>query len=325
LILTGIALSRLMKRAPSMYHTLVFLTLTLPAVGSPAIKPSEGFQVVWQGEGGHFVEVAEKPSRRSVTVTLQAHHFDVKTRQGLQLAKAAMDQATLQVTMNLQRLPQYTGKRITESHRGDHVARQVLTRTVEFMIVDEKAIAAAEEAERKRREQAEEKERKQARERDERERKQKERAEDERKNREKKTEPRAANTRSLQVRIASVSSESDPTTQLLNRCLRSEKASATDNSLRLAWDVDTRNWPADTSRPLSVIMLDRDGRSLASFTSPEWFTTDKTALGTASRTTGLPSGSKPVLLKSAGNMLTYEVDPRVLPRVVLVEVGFATP
>jgi hypothetical protein len=310
-------------------------------VGEQATKPSPNFQIIWQGEAGSFVEYSEKVSKRSIAVTLHARNFNVKTREGLQLAKAALDQATQQVSLTLQRLPQCAGKRVTENRREDHVSRNVLTRTVDFMIGDEKAIAAAEAAERKRRdeaeqaerqrrEEAEEKERKQARERDERERKHKEREErdnEEKKERDKKEREKKVDpaVRPLQVRIANAGPGGDPAGEGLNRCLQTVKASATDRSLSVTWDMDSRSWPAEAgARRLSVTLLDRNGHSLAQFTSAD-FTADKQALRVGSQAAAMPAGAKPAVLKAAGNTITYEVDRRLLQETVMVEVGFAAP
>jgi len=316
---------------------------TLPVVGDQTIKPSAGFQIIWQGDSGSFVEYAEKLSRRSIIVTLHARNFDLKTKEGLQLAKSALDQATQQVTLDLQRLPQYAGKRVTESRREDQASRKLLTRTVEFMCGDEKALAAAEEVERKRREEAEqaerqrrekaeEKERKQARERVERERQRKEKEERDSQERDQKEgkktdDPKhVATTRPLRVRIASTGPDGDPATESMNRCLRSVKAAATDHSLSVAWDVDSKSWPSEPAcQPLSVTLLDRNGRSLARFTSPDWFTAEKKTQAAVNLADTMSAGMKPILLRPTGNALGYEVDRRLLQETMTVEVGFAAP
>ena len=54
---------------------------TLPVVGE-TIKPSAGFQIIWQGDSGSFVEYSEKLSRRSIVVTLHARNFDLRRGKG---------------------------------------------------------------------------------------------------------------------------------------------------------------------------------------------------------------------------------------------------
>lgn len=126
----------------------------LATAGPPPIRPTSGYKVYWQ-EGDRFVEATEKVHKASIVLTINAHNFNLRSGDGVEVAKSALDKFTQQIIDDNRKLPQYGDKRLIEKKRRDKTSGRVMTRTVELAIENEKKVAAAERSEQERQEAAE--------------------------------------------------------------------------------------------------------------------------------------------------------------------------
>jgi len=275
---------------------LVLASLLKPATAEPPVKPTSGYAIVWRGEGSRFIEASEKIHKHTIVVTLNAQNFDLKTKEGIASARSVLDVVTFD---RIDHFRSSSAKQITERRQEDRITGKVLTRTLELSIVDVKA-----EAEKKHRDETEEQQKNKA----EQERKEKEQEDQRKKQKESVRAP--ALQRPLEVRTA----DDGP--------LQSVKASASEQQIMIAGNADLKHWPSEAGcRPLSVTLYDRNGQFLSRFITPESFTADKKAFDLAAKAAKAPA-SKPILLKSSGNTLLYDVDRNILQKATCVALEF---
>lgn len=332
-------------------------TIVPCAAGEPVVRPTSGYRVYWQ-DGDRFVEAAEKVHKSTIDLTLNAHHFPLKTSEGLEAAKAVLDQVTRQIIEDNRKLPQYGDKRIVETKRRDRVAGRVLTRSVELSVEREKRAAVTGRAEQSRDQEARKRQepepvtpkqqpreaaQRERRDKDdkaaaqqdaERERQTKERAE-RRKQPKQESADRQKQPPEATAESASTAATAVPAARTLgvrilpagadpgsscNACLQSVAAYATERQLILNCRVDSARWLAGSGGfPLLITLLDRQGKPLEQFVTPSRYTAEAASVG------GSPLQGVPVRLKPSWNRLTYDFDPRGLRDAAAVEIGFATP
>lgn len=316
--------------------------LLIAALAGPlASTAAAGPEVVWQGEGGRFVEVERKVSRSSIALTLHAHNFGHHRPEGRLLAVAALDQATGQLIDEYRRLPQYRSHRLAESQRRDRAWGRVMTRTVELMVVNEDKILAAE---RERQEDAEREyqRKKDAAERAEREyQRKKEAAEDADQERQKKQAEadRAARDRQQQQDAADRTEREHAQRQAAaatavappagarpvrvrvvpggtNQSLQAVHGYATERHFLFDCQADPRHWPsAAGGLPLLMTVYDTRGTVLGRFTSPGRYI--------ARNRVGRETMDDLVVLQPTSNRLIFEVDEAIAKQANLIELGFA--
>lgn len=293
----------------SLWLPLTFLAFSFVASASDTPQLSRGYRLVWQGPGGTFVESAEDFGRRAVTVTIRAHGFKLQDRGGMQQAKSALDLATTQVIAALQTHPRCAAKQLVEAQRDDRSKRDVLTRTLELTLAEDRTVQALAD-ERQRREEAEERAEKEKRRREQQE---KEKAQEDKKRAEEQRQQ--VPSRKLDLRLA--------TDSPANRSLRRATALAGVSTLALTFDFDAAAWPADLSWcPLIISLFDAKGQPVALFSTPDAFIPEAKAPGALARALTRSEAAQAIRLRATGNKVACEVDPRILQRAVAIEVGF---
>jgi len=119
----------------------LFLSLALVAlVGLIALsalageKKAPGTQVIWRGDSGKFIDFAMQSSGPTLSLTIKAHGFALRNKEGLQNAKRQLGAATDDVMKQLRESPQYRNIAITERKRSDAPSGNILVRTVELSL-----------------------------------------------------------------------------------------------------------------------------------------------------------------------------------------------